>query len=236
MTFCFDIDGTICSVNEGNDYNKSQPYPEAVREVNRLFDEGHKVIFFTARGASSGKDCKDFTDSQLKSWGVKYHELITGKKPSFDVLIDDKAINALDWMEEIKTLPKIGLVASSFDLLHAGHMLMLKDARSKCTHLIAALQTDPTTDRPEKNRPIQSLEERRTVLEGNRYIDEILIYDTEEDLKSLLIKIKPDIRILGTDWRDKNYTGKGIAKEEYFHERNHNWSTTNLRKRIKEQI
>ena len=208
MTFCFDIDGTICSISEGDDYNKSEAYPDAVEEVNRLHDEGHKIVFFTARGASSGTDWRTFTEAQLKSWNVKYHELITEKKPSFDVLIDDKAVNALEWRELINNKPKIGFVASSFDLLHAGHMLMLKDARSKCTHLIAALQTDPATDRPEKNRPVQSLEERRIVLEGNRYIDEILIYHTEEDLKSLLIKIKPDIRILGSDWRDKDYNYK----------------------------
>lgn len=234
MTFCFDIDGTICSISEGNDYNKSEVYTDAAEEVNRLYDEGHKIIFFTARGASSGIDWKAFTEAQLNGWNIKYHELITGKKPSFDILIDDKAINALEWRETIKSKPKIGFVASSFDLLHAGHMLMLRDAKSKCTHLIAALQTDPTTDRPEKNLPIQSLEERRIALEGNRYIDEIVIYDTEEDLIKLLIKSQPDIRILGSDWRDKGYTGKGIAKEEYFHERSHGWSTSNLRKRIKE--
>lgn len=234
MTFCFDIDGTICTMNEEADYDQSKAYPDAVAEVNRLYEEGHKIIFFTARGVSSGKDWYSFTENQLNGWGIKYHELITGKKPNFDILIDDKAINALEWRDSISKPPKIGFVASSFDLIHAGHMLMLKDAKSQCDYLIAALQTDPTSDRPEKNKPIQSLEERRISLEGNRYIDQILVYDTEEDLKSILIKLQPDIRILGSDWRDKEYTGKGIAKEEYFHERTHNWSTSNLRKRIKE--
>lgn len=195
MTFCFDIDGTICSISEGNDYNKSEVYIDAAEEVNRLYDEGHKIIFFTARGASSGIDWKAFTEAQLKGWNIKHHELITGKKPSFDILIDDKAINALEWRETINSKPKIGFIASSFNLLDAGHMLMLKDVKSKCTHLIAALQTSPSTDRLP-----QSLEDRRIVLEGNRYIDEIIIYDTEEDLKSLLTKIRPDIRILGSDW------------------------------------
>ena len=127
---------------------------------------------------------------------------------------------------------KRGLVASSFDLLHAGHCIMLKDAKSKCDHLIVALQTDPSIDRPEKNEPVQSMEERFIVLNSNKYVDEIIFYSTEAELRDLIELIKPDIRILGSDWKGKDYTGEGLIPEVYFHDRNHGYSTSELRERI----
>ena len=132
---------------------------------------------------------------------------------------------------------KTGFVASCFDMLHAGHCLMLKDASFQCDHLVAALQTDPTIDRPEKNRPIQSFPERMLQLEAVRYIDEIVVYNTEEELVEWLKVIKPDVRILGSDYKDKfYYTGKDLEEELgieiYFHDRNYDWSTSELRERI----
>tara|TARA_Y100000593_G_scaffold94377_1_gene193150 strand:- start:7150 stop:7566 length:417 start_codon:yes stop_codon:yes gene_type:complete len=127
---------------------------------------------------------------------------------------------------------KTGFVASCFDLLHAGHCLMLKDAKSKCDHLIAGLQTDPTIDRPEKNKPIMSFEERRTMISSIKYVDEILVYETEKDLQAALERIRPDIRILGSDYVGKNFTGKGTEAEIYYHDRGHGWSTSGLRNRI----
>ena len=134
---------------------------------------------------------------------------------------------------------KVGFVASCFDLLHAGHCLMLKDANQQCDYLIAGLQTDPTIDRPEKNKPIMSFEERRIILSSNRYVDEILIYETEEDLKKALERIKPDVRILGSDYYQVDtggpayFTGMGTEKEVYYHDRSgHGWSSSGLRNRI----
>ena len=127
---------------------------------------------------------------------------------------------------------KIGITASCFDLLHAGHCLMLKDAKNQCDKLIVALQRDPSIDRPEKNKPIQSLEERRIQLEAVKYVDEIVLYDTEADLLDILNKIKPDIRVLGTDYINKDFTGKNLNIELFYHERNHSWSSSELRKRI----
>ena len=128
----------------------------------------------------------------------------------------------------------IGFTCSCFDLLHAGHLLMLQDAKSKCDKLIVGLQTDPTIDRPEKNKPIQSLEERRIQLEAVKYVDKIFTYDTEEDLYKKILDINPDIRILGSDYDipDKRFTGDDLDIEIYYHNRNHNYSTTNLRKKI----
>ena len=128
---------------------------------------------------------------------------------------------------------KIGFTCSCFDLLHAGHILMLQDAKKQCDYLIVGLQIDPSVDRPkEKNKPIQSLEERRIQLEAVKYIDEIIIYDTEEELHDLLIKINPDIRILGSDYKNKKFTGDNLGIKIYYHERNHNYSSTRLKKKI----
>ena len=127
---------------------------------------------------------------------------------------------------------KIGFTCSCFDLLHAGHILMLKDAREQCDYLIVGLQTDPTIDRPEKNKPVQSFQERKIQLEAVRYIDEIVVYETERDLYELLQKINPDVRILGTDYKNKKFTGDDLGISIYYHKREHNYSSTNLRKEI----
>ena len=126
----------------------------------------------------------------------------------------------------------IGFTCSCFDLLHAGHIIMLQYAKARCDKLIVGLQTDPTTDRPEKNKPIQSLEERRIQLEAVKYVDEIFTYDTEEELYKKLLDIKPDVRILGSDYIGKSFTGDDLDIKIYYHDRNHNYSTTNLRKKI----
>ena len=130
---------------------------------------------------------------------------------------------------------KKGFTCSCFDLLHAGHILMLKDAREQCDYLIVGLQTDPTIDRPEKNKPIQSFEERKIQLEAVRYVDEIIVYETEQDLYDLLKKIEPDVRILGTDYKNKKFTGDDLGISIYYHKREHNYSSTNLRKEIVEK-
>ena len=128
---------------------------------------------------------------------------------------------------------KIGFTCSCFDLLHAGHILMLKDAREQCDKLIVGLQTDPTLDRAEKNKPIQTYEERFIQLEAVKYVDDIIKYETEEELYQLLKLMRPNIRILGSDYQDGRYfTGMELNIPIYYHKRNHNYSSTNLRKKI----
>ena len=131
---------------------------------------------------------------------------------------------------------KKGFTCSCFDLMHPGHMKRLQDARDQCDYLIVGLQTDPTIDRPNtKNKPIQTLEERQIMLSAVRFIDEIMIYDTEDNLYKYLKKNKPDIRILGSDYKGKYFTGIDIHNVDiYFHERDHNYSSTNLRKKLLE--
>ena len=127
---------------------------------------------------------------------------------------------------------KVGFTCSCFDLLHAGHILMLKDAKAQCDKLIVGLQTDPTLDRPEKNKPIQTYEERYIQLEAVKYVDEIVQYDTENDLYLLLYEMMPDVRILGTDYEGKYFTGIDLHIPIHFHKRNHDYSTTRLRQQI----
>jgi glycerol-3-phosphate cytidylyltransferase len=129
---------------------------------------------------------------------------------------------------------KIGILFSSFDCMHAGHMMMLKDSANQCDYLIAGLQTDPTIDRPgSKSKPIMSPGERYEMLSSCKYIDDIFIYETEQELHDFIKNFNWDVRILGSDWKGKDYTGHEIKKGTiYFHERNHNYSSTDLRRKI----
>ena len=133
----------------------------------------------------------------------------------------------------------VGFTCSCFDLLHAGHVLMLKDSKAQCDKLIVGLQTDPTIDKnyrdKEKNKPIQSYEERYIQLEAIKYVDEIVKYETEDDLMKLLYDLNPDVRILGSDWENKPFTGYSLHIPIYFHKRDHNYSTSNLREKIKKK-
>jgi glycerol-3-phosphate cytidylyltransferase len=131
----------------------------------------------------------------------------------------------------------IGITFSCFDLLHAGHVQMLEDAKLQCDYLIVALQTDPTIDRKDKNAPTQSLVERYIQLKGCRYVDEIVPYETEEDLITILNTFNLNVRIVGEEYRDKDFTGKDICIKRnikiYYNSRQHNLSSTELRCRIK---
>ena len=127
---------------------------------------------------------------------------------------------------------KIGFTCSCFDLLHAGHILMLKDAKEQCDKLVVGLQTDPTLDRPEKNKPIQSFKERKIQLEAVKYVDEILKYNTEKELFEILRMLRPNVRILGSDYEGKYFTGAELNIPIYYHKRNHNYSSSNLRQEI----
>jgi glycerol-3-phosphate cytidylyltransferase len=131
----------------------------------------------------------------------------------------------------------IGFTCSTFDLFHAGHIMMLKEARTQCDHLIVGLQTDPTIDRPDtKNKPVQSIFERYEQLKACKYVDEILVYATEKDLVDILLSYPIDVRILGNEYEDKNFTGRAECIERgikfYFNKRDHSFSTTELRQRV----
>jgi glycerol-3-phosphate cytidylyltransferase len=131
---------------------------------------------------------------------------------------------------------KVGFTCSAFDLLHAGHIQMLRDAKDQCDYLICGLQVDPKLDRPEKNSPIQTVVERYTQLAAVKYVDEIIPYVTEADLEDILSMYHIDIRILGEEYRDKDFTGKDICRKRdidlFFNKRDHRFSSSGLRNRI----
>jgi len=132
---------------------------------------------------------------------------------------------------------RIGITFSTFDMLHAGHIAMLSEAKNHCDYLIAGLQTDPTIDRPEtKNRPIQSVVERQIQLAACRYVDEVVVYQTEQDLVDLLLILPLDIRILGVEYADKNFSGRDECYDRgieiVFNGRDHSFSSSSLRKRV----
>jgi len=133
----------------------------------------------------------------------------------------------------------IGITFSAFDLLHAGHVRMLAEAKDHCDYLIAGLQTDPTIDRPDKNKPTQTVVERYIQLKGCSFVDEIIPYTTEQDLEDILRSYKIDVRILGNEYRDKSFTGRSYCEEKgirlVFNERNHRFSSSNLRKVVYEK-
>jgi glycerol-3-phosphate cytidylyltransferase len=228
--YAFDIDGTLCSSVENSRYESALPFKDMIDHVNDLYDKGHRIKIFTARGSVSGKDWTEFTESQLKGWGLKYHELITNSKPHFDVLIDDKAINAVDYRKLLTK--KVGFCASTFDIIHPGYAIMLKEAKDLCDYLVVGLHVDANEERKEKNRPVQSVEERKIVLSSIRYVDEIIEYRTEKDLRDILVSLKPDIRIIGSDWQNKDYTAKDLNIKIHWHKRDHNWSASGLRSKI----
>ncbi len=126
----------------------------------------------------------------------------------------------------------IGFTASAFDLLHSGHVAMLEEAKKSCDYLIVGLHTNPQIDRPEKNMPAQTTYERFVQLKGCKFVDEIIPYDTEDDLYNLLAILNPDVRILGEEYRNKAFTGKDLPIKIIYNNRHHSYSTSELRKRI----
>ena len=128
---------------------------------------------------------------------------------------------------------KVGFTCSCFDLFHAGHIMMLKEAKSVCDHLIVGLQTDPTIDRPTKNKPIQSVFERYVQLDACKYVDEIVVYATEKDLMDILLSYPINVRIIGDEYENTEFTGKNLTSMEiYYNGRKHSFSTTELRQRV----
>lgn len=134
---------------------------------------------------------------------------------------------------------KIGITCSTFDLLHAGHVTMLQDCKQHCDFLICALQLDPTIDRPHKNKPVQSIVERYLQLEAVKWVDKIIPYSTEQELEEIFLSQNLQVRIIGSDYIGKDFTAKDICKnrgiEIIYNKRDHHWSTTELRKKIKNE-
>ena len=133
-------------------------------------------------------------------------------------------------------MSKIGITFGAFDLFHAGHILMLQEAKTQCDHLIVCIQTDPSLDRNEKNAPVQRIVERQIQVSACKYVDEIIVYDTEEDVLEILKSVDWDVRILGDEYQDKPFTGREEFLDKcYFNRRPHNFSSSGLRLRVVEK-
>ena len=131
---------------------------------------------------------------------------------------------------------KKGITFGAFDLFHAGHILMLEEAKSVCDYLIVCIQSDPSLDRKEKNKPVQSVVEREIQVSACKFVDEVLIYDTEEDLLEIIKTIDWDIRIIGEEYKDKEFTGRKHTIDKcYFNKRPHNFSSSELRDRVSKE-
>ena len=132
---------------------------------------------------------------------------------------------------------KFGITFSTFDLFHAGHVKMIEEAKRQCDYLIVGLQLDPSLERPEKNSPSQSIIERYIQLRGSKHIDEVVPYVTEQDLEDILRSFKIDVRIIGEEYRDKDFTGKDYCEskgiELYYNSRDHRFSSSSLRNQVK---
>lgn len=126
----------------------------------------------------------------------------------------------------------IGFTCGSFDLFHAGHVSMLREAKTVCDYLIVGIQSNPTLDRPEKNKPVQSIIERQIQVAACKYVDETIVYETEDDLQFLLKTLPINIRIVGEEYQNKEYTGKNLGLKTYFNKRNHSFSSSELRTRV----
>ena len=131
---------------------------------------------------------------------------------------------------------KKGITFGAFDLFHAGHILMLEEAKAVCDYLIVCIQSDPSLDRKEKNKPVQSVVEREIQVSACKFVDEILIYDTEQDLLEIIKTIDWDIRIIGEEYKDKEFTGREQTLDKcYFNKRSHNFSSSELRERVSKE-
>ena len=220
MKYCFDLDNTICRT-DGKDYVSSTPLTEIINRINYLYDDGHEIIIFTARGMGKFngnvklvyEHYYEMTKSQLDNWNIKYHELILGK-PSFDFFIDDKNFSIQEFKSRIK--PKVGFIAGAFDLIHPGYIHMFETIKNNCDYLIVGLHENPNLQTKNKIDIVLSSEDRRYILSSIKYIDQVIDYKTEEDLYRILLTNKIDVRFLGEDYRGKIFTGSDLPIEINF--------------------
>jgi len=232
MVYCFDIDNTICHTENGA-YESSAPFHDIIFRINRLYDQGHTIKLYTARGMTrfrgNAQDVhnayQELTVSQLKQWGVKYHELLLAK-PSYDVFVDDKNMTITEFKNKFPI--QIGFVAGAFDVIHPGYIALFKEAREVCDFLTVGLHVDPSVERYEKLRPIFSVEERRETLLALRYVDKVVTYTSEEELLQILEKEPMNIRFLGDDYIGKEHLGFHLNTPIHYIRRDHGWSYRKL--------
>jgi rfaE bifunctional protein nucleotidyltransferase chain/domain len=211
MKYAFDIDNTLVHT-VGNDYENSMPIQHRIDQVNRLFDEGHTIYLFTARGMASGNDYQEFTKQQMQKFGIKYHRLIMGK-PDVDVFVDDKAISVQEWDK-----CKGGVVWTNgcYDVLHIGHIRLFQHCRKLAEEHDCMFVVGIDSDRRVKelkgnSRPINSESHRLEFLLSVKGIDRVYIYDTADELENIVRALTPRIMVVGDEYRGKNIIGSKYA-------------------------
>jgi len=226
IVYCFDLDGTICSNVENSQYEDAIPDKTVVDEINRLYNNGVIIKIMTARGSVSKVDHTELTQNQLNYWGLKYHELIMNKKPYADLFIDDRGINISEWKKSIPVT--YGILAGSFDLIHPGYIKMLQDAKLNCTDLTIALNANPEG----KGNLVHSVDEREEILRSIKYVDHVIVYYSEDEFANILKTGNFDVRFLGDDYIDADYTEKNLPMKIVWINRDHEYSTTSLKQKI----
>lgn len=229
MKYCFDIDESIFKTPLNNkkeyQFNKSLPCKIMIEEMNKLHNEGNQIIL----RRFSSDELKKLTLYQLDKFECKYDELTFAKAIQSDYFVGNQYIKAKDWINDLRPQRK-GIIAGAFDIIHPGYIRMFKEAKQNCSHLTVALHQDPSLERANKLRPVQTVKERMEILMSIRYVDNIEIYNLENEFLEMLKNY--DIRFLGEDYKDGGYTGKEYPIEIIWLNRKHNFSTTRLKKMI----
>lgn len=236
-SYCFDLDNTLCNT-KGNDYDTCTPIKERVDVVNFLYDKGHNINIYTARGMTTYNKSVTLvydnlyskTKQQLVSWGIKHHVLTLGK-PSYDEFICDKAYNSEVWFNNFAGKTKSGFIAGSFDVIHPGYIEMFKECSKHCEFLTVGLHVDPSLENG-KISPVLSVADRKSILTSLKYVHDVVVYDTEEQLLTILAHGNYNVRFLGDDYILKNFTGKDLKIPIVYLNRDHGWSTTKFKQLI----
>lgn len=230
MIYSFDIDNTLLNTI-GNDYSNSKPIQRRIDDVNQLYDEGHTVILFTARGSASKKDYSQLTIKQIKSFGIKHHELIF-HKPNADIFIDDKAFNSQHWATLVPN-NRVVWTNGCFDVLHIGHIRMINECVRQALIYDAKLVVGIDSDRrvseiKGKQRPLNNQQIRSEFLLSIKGVESVVIFDNEKELNSIISQLQPEIMVVGDDYIGRTVIGSSYTKKLIFFPKIVGYSSTKI--------
>ncbi len=207
MMYCFDVDGTICTLTKGKGgYVTAEPIQHIVDKINTLYDQGNIIKIFTARGQATGVSYRALTQKQLENWGVKYHYLIMGK-PEADMYVDDKACHPAQ-LPYMKT--PLVFTNGCFDIIHPGHIKLLRIAACY-GNVVVGLNSDRSISKIKEGRPVNSEEYRKTVLSSIRYVHEVKLFG-EKTPERLIRSLHPDVLFKCADWKEEDIAGAEYVK------------------------
>lgn len=232
MRYAFDIDNTLLHTI-GSEYKNSTPIQHRIDRVNQLFEQGHTIYLFTARGMSSGVDHRDLTEEQMCRFGVKHHRLIMGK-PDVDLFVDDKAISVNEWDKQNSCSDRPVIWTNGcYDILHVGHITLFEHCCGLATSCGGRFVVGIDSDRRVRemkgsNRPINTQYDRTKMLLSLKGVDEVYIYDTAEELNDIVRSLTPMVMVIGDDYKDKMVIGSQHAKSVEFFPKIGGYSTTEI--------